>query len=436
MIFLKKNMLIFYYVSIILTVSLQSTIQGLADWTIVTYIQADNNLAPFAEYNISEMQAIKANANLNILVQWHHQSNKEVERYSITAREVKKDGQSFAPRVKTPDLDLADAMKWAAKDYPAKHYMLVLWNHGNGILDESWYKRGRRDFYRTPIHDIPWLEIPGLPITTPRGILYSEATNSYMNNQQLASALHTISTDILGKKIDIIGMDACLMAMLEVGYQIKDYANILVASQNSEPGRGWNYANLLRRISSRTTITPELMAQKILNTFSTFYKSHVSFYTQSAIDLSYMDTITNNLDEIIQKINDCKEIFSQKTTYYINLARSISVKFDTPSYLDLHSFYQGLVKVTQPKTTNEKVYNPSKNKGHYEKKIKSLQQSLYKGMKLIEKSVIANAVGPHVKRAQGISIYFPQFTIHESYPKTKFAEQSQWLSFLLTNKKL
>ena len=52
---------------------------------------------------------------------------------------------------------------------------------------------------------------------------------------RLSYALSQIK-DVLGQKIDLVGMDACLMAMVEVAYEIKDYVNILVASQETEPG--------------------------------------------------------------------------------------------------------------------------------------------------------------------------------------------------------
>ena len=50
-------------------------------------------------------------------------------------------------------------------------------------------------------------------------------------------------------KIDVIGFDACLMAMLETAYALRDSGSVMVASEELEPGDGWSYDNFLRRLS-------------------------------------------------------------------------------------------------------------------------------------------------------------------------------------------
>jgi hypothetical protein len=45
-------------------------------------------------------------------------------------------------------------------------------------------------------------------------------------------------------KIDILGFDACLMSMYEIGAVLAPYANYLLASELLEPGTGWDYSSL------------------------------------------------------------------------------------------------------------------------------------------------------------------------------------------------
>jgi hypothetical protein len=52
------------------------------------------------------------------------------------------------------------------------------------------------------------------------------------------------------------------------------------------------------------------------------------------------------------------------------------------------------------------------------------------GIRLIELSVIANTVGPSLKNARGISIYFPERNIHSSYKEAYFLERNNWGGFL------
>lgn len=45
-------------------------------------------------------------------------------------------------------------------------------------------------------------------------------------------------------KIDVLGFDACLMSMYEIGSVLAPYANYLLASELLEPGTGWDYSSL------------------------------------------------------------------------------------------------------------------------------------------------------------------------------------------------
>jgi cysteine peptidase C11 family protein len=66
---------------------------------------------------------------------------------------------------------------------------------------------------------------------------------------------------LLGRKVDMVGMDACLMTMLEVAYQIRDHAEILVGS---EPGDGRPYDTVLRDLAARPGMTARDLAATIV----------------------------------------------------------------------------------------------------------------------------------------------------------------------------
>lgn len=407
----------------------KAVVQEKADWTILTYIQADNNLAPFAEYNIHEMQRVYKSENVNMLIQWHLPRLSKVQRYKITVNGVESESNTAKNITNNPELDVVNAMRWAASKHPAKHYMLVLWNHGNGILDQSWAKRNIRNWKKRPLRGLPWLEIPGLEPLGNRGILYSETNGTFMDNQQLERSLKVITESVIKQKIDIIGMDACLMSMLEVGYQVKPYANILVASQNSEPGKGWNYAAILKAFNKRSGIMPpEVLAKKIVSTYEKFYKKRIAFYTQSAIDLQKIDHLSENVNAVVRAIEHCSNLRKKHTKLFVNLARGMALRFDTPSYIDLHSFYAALLKLT--KTKKGKKYIRPHTKTHYEKGVDALRRLLRKGQKLVKEAVAANVSGTRMKRANGISIYYPRYNIHHSYVKTRFAQESLWVRHL------
>ena len=47
-----------------------------------------------------------------------------------------------------------------------------------------------------------------------------------------------LSPALLRRPVDLVGMDACLMTMIEVAYQLREHAQVLVGSETLEPGPG------------------------------------------------------------------------------------------------------------------------------------------------------------------------------------------------------
>ncbi|MBQ1490817.1 MAG: hypothetical protein IIZ39_02555, partial [Blautia sp.] len=57
-----------------------------------------------------------------------------------------------------------------------------------------------------------------------------------------------------GLRYDFIGFDTCLMATVENARMLADYADYMIASEETEPGIGWYYTNWLTALSRNTSI--------------------------------------------------------------------------------------------------------------------------------------------------------------------------------------
>ncbi|MFH1339580.1 MAG: clostripain-related cysteine peptidase [Candidatus Omnitrophota bacterium] len=325
-------------------------------------------------------------------------------------------------------------------------------------MDPVWGGHGL-SFNSKVAQNNPRTEIDGITQLTAdhRGILFNENSRTYMNNQQLVEALRQIKTNVLNnKKIDILGMDACLMAMVEVGYQAREYANYMVASQEVELAYGWDYFTIMQGLSSMGNITPAQLTKGIVLAYQNYYKDKIRFYTQSAISLENMGHIKDSIDQIVCKIDSCKKHDRNGIKEAVKMARKQAVQFSTRSYIDLHSFYSSLHKVLEdqyktievkdltnldkrPKTKLDKDKQQSnsakkvKNNQPFLKEVGELRESLQLAMKIIENSVVANTTGSNFTAAKGLSIYFPYGRIDTSYVKTDFAKDSLWLQFLADN---
>ncbi|MFH1254833.1 MAG: clostripain-related cysteine peptidase [bacterium] len=413
-----------------------SETKGTASWTMLVYIAADNNLAPYASYNMNDMAAGLASlSGVNILVQWDQPSNNKTWRYKITPGSKIDAGTLSSEMGYNPAKELVSSMQWAVKNYPANNYALILWDHGSGIED---FLPGSRNI----INDASWLNL--MPSFPERGILYDDSQSTCLTNQGLTSALTQIK-QLLGKNLDIIAMDACLMAMVEVGYQMKGLVNLFVGSQQTIPGYGYPYSQFIKPLSLNPAGTTSLqLAQSMVSSYKNFYTSQMptSDFTLSVIDVTSIDLIKQNIDQFVTAVTACSKVDKTKTKSIILAARKASISFEMPEYIDLYSFYANVLnntKKTSPKSSlilerQNKKTNSTPNK-EYQKVLNVLNAVIQDGLSKISKVVLQKSVGPVYAGAKGISIYYPiSGQIDSSYSKTIFAQSTAWTQFIKTYK--
>ncbi len=403
-----KYIHVIIFVLIILSISLTGCflfppINNTAEWTVMVYLDSDNNLESAGIDDINEMEIVGSTSGVNIVVQVDRipysvlASNNEgyaddisnsnwttTRRYYITQDfdpvQINSQLKSDLGELNMGDPQtLVDFANWAIINYPAKKYLLVIWNHGGGFRSLSLTK------------DIAWDDTSGGDkITMP----------------ELEYALSAINTQ-MGKKIDIVGMDACFMAMTEVAYQIKDYTDILVSSEASEPFDGWPYDTILGELVGNPLISSEQLAVDIVDKYIFSYP--YGNVTQSAIDLSYMDTLTDQISDLALAIMD--DSLTLKSKYI--LASVSSQYYGDPDFIDLNDFCNQLLGYSN----SLEVKNIALN----------IQQTLnYAVLK-------SGYSGGSVSGSKGLSIYFPYIAYHYYYNYTNFSQDTLWdemLSYL------
>lgn len=394
-----------------------------AEWTVMIYAQADSILNSFAMKNFQAMSTVGSNENLNIVVQWNQPKKRGIWRYKIEKNKM--DIVDAQPRARRPKFaeDLVDFVRFTTKNYPARKHALILWNHGLGIMDPEWNKLQQYSVNPAALNRTPRAQIDGIT----KGILFDIPNRTYLNNQGLTHALSE-ATKIIGKKFELLGMDACLMSMLEVHYQVKDFAKFLVSSEEVELAQGWHY-KLFLDLLANNEVEGEDLAKSIVSTFEHFYRKKTKFYTQSATNLSSIEAIKQNLDDTVNALSLCKEIDADNTKRLIQRARQASFELSVSCYVDLLSLYAELKK--------QASVLERESRGNVRKKtlvdsdaFVALKELLNQGIILINNTIIANVASPYLCRARGLSIYYPQKQIDPSYIKTEFAQEGLWLSFL------
>jgi len=143
---------------------------------------------------------------------------------------------------------LVDFVTWAVENYPSDKYMLILSDHGMG------WPGGWSD-------PAPASSDPG---TAPLiGALQQDSI--FLN--ELEAALAKIQSNTGIEKLDLIGMDACLMSQLEVYTALEPYAHYAVASEETEPGLGWAYSAFLSLLVYDPSINTADLAANIVDTY-------------------------------------------------------------------------------------------------------------------------------------------------------------------------
>lgn len=394
---------------------------AIAEWSFLTYIAADNNLAPYASYNINDMtKGAATGTSSNILVQWDQPSNKKTFRYRVTPSGKIDAGSISTEMGYNPANELVAAVQWMVSKYPAKKYAIVLWNHGSGIEDFS----------------------PGS-----RGILYDDAQRTCLTNAGLVAALTKIK-QMLGKKLDLMAMDACLMAMVEVAYQMKDTVEMFVASEQTIPGEGFPYSKFLKPLTTNPATTTALqLAQNMVTGYQQFYTNQMptSDFTLSAINLSLIDGVKQNIQQFITAVNACARADSIATKNLILNARNSAKSFEMAEYIDLYSFYAGILaqrKLARPKSDlilNHKKENKPNQKASsaYQTALDALYTIVLDGLTKINAAVVQNATGPVYAGVKGLAIYYPKAgSIDNTYKVTKFAKDTAWMNFIQTYKNI
>jgi cysteine peptidase C11 family protein len=369
-------------------------------WTFFVYIAADNNLNPEADANIAQMVKSSSSENVYIVVHLNikraHES-KKTQKLLIQNGKIKQIGQTTVEDSGS-DTTFLNAMKWAVTDYPSDHLLVDVWNHGSGPLNRD--------------------------MLAHRGVCYDDSTGNYMTDLKYKTAFDVLVNQYRnGQKIDIIAFDACLMADIEVAYTLQNYATYLVASQQTVPGPGYNYTDVLS-IFTRNNPDPKTFAKWIIGAYDRQYKPSQESYTLSAMDLTKLTPIVTATNTIAQQLTSALNTDNSGTLQSIisNAADpSNCPHFDEPTYLDLYSFYANLYMATGQMGLNSSDTN-------------QLKTALNNGLTSIAQCVVAKVYSTSdFSKTHGISAYFADVYsgIEPSYQSLYWTtDNPAWLNFL------
>lgn len=391
------------------------------EWLYMLYLAGDNDLSQNVK---SALERLKTeigstafqNPNLNIVVLSDRREAGDSERWVLrpgTAPQIEAVGEKNMADPAT----LKEFVTWAKQHYPAKHYYLAIADHGratNGIAQDL------------------------------QGQASTVNNNGFMSMSELRGALLEL-TQNGSAKLDILHLDACLMGLIEVAYDLKDITNYLIASQNPT-WTVFRFSDYAKLVPAQGIVDAGVLAEKIANSYHSTREILAYVRTVTVYDLKYIEKVHIALNNLAQQLKD-KEFIKTYRSQLIDASRETQ-RFDSiasPSaqsgcpefgeitehdhYLDLYDFADKLDK---------KVLTISITTA-----TQQLKQNLQVGLgQAIRYQFASSGVFRDRQKAQdlsnahGLSIYFPKSRNYLDYDPYlehhlfEFTRQSEWDDFL------
>ena len=251
---------------------------------------------------------------------------------------------------------LTDFLRFCKTYYPAEHTAVLFWNHGGGSVngaafDERYYLDSLTlDEMRTAFGRV-W---PG---------------------------------DEADPPLELVGFDTCLMATVDVVDTFVGTARYLVASEEVEPGNGWNYTGWAGALAEDPTMDGAALGRIICDTY---YAGCEAVGTQNKATLSLTD------------LTRCGPLLE---AYEAFGAEALAEACEDPS------FFSRFARIAAQSenyggNTREQGYTNMVDLGHMARQSTGLLQTAGDVLTALEDCVLYRVNGPYRAEATGLSCYY------------------------------
>jgi hypothetical protein len=350
------------------------------EWTILFYFDADNDLEYYALEDFIEIADIGSTDQVKFVMQLDRVYGYDYDYGDWTTTKRFLIEKDMRPKSESAIQDIGEAnmgdpqtlidfVNWGKSAFPANNYCLILWDHGTGWKD---------DIRKNVCYD-----------STDQDAL--EIFEFY----QIFSAISNNGEN----KLSLVGFDACLMGMTEIAYELKDFADYMTASEETEPADGWNYKESLSYLVSSPE---EITAEDLGELFVSYYSGYE--ITLSTVDLSTLD----DLKDIISDFADILKFQDYRNDIY-HAIQNVET-FSDLDYIDIYHF----AEIIQSRIYNQEVDEKAQNV-----------------MDQISISVVSEKHDTYNPNSHGLSIYLPYRYYEDYYEYLAFSIDSTWDEFIV-----
>ncbi|NUS03446.1 MAG: hypothetical protein HOV97_12870 [Nonomuraea sp.] len=422
-----------------------------AEWTFMVYMAGNNNLSDAAGRDLEELRAVPAYKGVRVTAFVKRQDAQGRARHM----EISPGGapdlveELPAPVDSGSPQTVVNFVRWAMRRAPARRYALVIWNHGGGWapddLDQLYSqvrgRRAKRDVESGYVRRAPrrsvddgepsfselsrlaetpevakalfstsLREVLALPGGGQRAIASDDGTLHSLDTIELANVVRQIHSD-LGRPLDLLGMDACLMSGLEVCYEIREHVGAVVGSEETEPNEGWPYTEIVSALAADARVDGRELGRMIVEEYVKSYRSTDQTVTQCAVDATRIEEFMREFESLTDGLR--QQVRLNRSV--VDSVQSVATRFHVDrSLADLRTLCLALVADTRTDPTLASVAD----------KMLALHGP---GGFLIHEA----HQGEKVEGCGGLSAYFPmERTISRHYERLRLAQDTHWDEFL------
>ena len=427
------------------------------DWTIMVYMAGDNNLSEDMVTGLKGMMSVAGKGNFNLiacydsgyppipikLYDFSAYNTASIDPGSNTANSknemrlkdfVIKDVSSVTmrPGIKPDFMELGKFVEFVLGNYKSLKYALILSGHSDGVIE--------------------------------RTLLRDENPNFVLDLKELKKILISNlpkDDDNKSKKFDLLGFDSCLMSMLEVGYELRDAAEVLVASEGNIPTSGWAYDEILKDLVKDGNLSKEDFAKSIVKRYISFNSDYVvggRSVNSSACDLSKVTTLSRKINKfaknILSILNLPREINGLITgeialsntilrEQFINLillSHYESQTFMHDQAVDILDFIRNLLTQSRKKIEEDFIFEKvpkTRTKRFFYNKLDSIYRDYTEIRDAVSDYILAeDKIGAEYQFSTGVSVFFPWSELaldllYEKYKDLDFNKSNKaWLQFI------
>lgn len=365
-------------------------------WTLMVYMDADNDLEGAGLEDFLEMSSVGSSPDLAVVVQMDRAEGYEngygdwrtAQRFCVKRGMVPVQEEAIQDLGEVNSGDpqtLVHFVTWATSEFPADHYGLILWDHGSGWKAQA--------LQPEPVKSICVDVSSGMDSIT---------------CQELDRALRA-STARVGRKLDLLGFDACLMAMVEIAVLSEPYASFMVASEEVEPGDGWPYDDVLNAFSFRSDTSPQdlgrLIVQKTVASYENGSQGSKDA-TLSCVDLDRFASL--NVPRLLDDLARGLRGSIREDCLGFQSVAERTQKYEDEDFVDLGDWLAGIRGWVEDLEAIQSV--------------EAVRRTLLPEGCL----VCQDSVGASVARSHGLSIYVPAGPCSPAYAGLEFARETAW----------